>query len=142
VTTSILAIGIYSPRRRMSRTMNRRRQIVVGLVVRCGCATLLALIGWWSCVTARAGETIRPAICRVLDWPVATVGLLFPKWWAGIDAFYGRNLCDFCTPSERLVRHLEFAIPVCILLFYIPALIKWAAEKRGRSQPTTRPKQT
>jgi hypothetical protein len=66
----------------------------------------------------------------VLDWPVATTGLLFPTWWAGIDAFYGRNLCDFCTPDERLVRHIELAIPVYVMFLYLPKILMLAVKKR------------
>ncbi len=121
--------------------MTRRQQIILGFVVRCAAAAFIALIGWWSCVTARVAETVRPVVCRLLDWPIATVGLLFPKWWAGIDAFYGRNLCDFCTPGERLTRHLELAIPVYVLLLYVPTFIRWIVEKRRRPHISTHPKQ-
>jgi hypothetical protein len=63
------------------------------------------------------------------------MGLLFPKWWAGIDVFYGRNLCDFCTPDERFVRHVELAIPVYVLLLYLPKVLTLAV-KRRRVQKT------
>ncbi|HEY0157559.1 MAG TPA: hypothetical protein VGF28_09765 [Thermoanaerobaculia bacterium] len=92
---------------------------LLSVAVRLSVATTLGVITWWSYVTRGASDGLLRILYRVLDWPVATVGQLFPQSWAGIDVFYGTNLCDFCTPRELLLEHLKFAVPVFVLLSYV-----------------------
>lgn len=89
------------------------------LAVRVVVGMLLGWVTWWCYLNGGRLAGLPRIVYHVLDWPVATVGLLFPAYWAGIDAFYGQNLCDFCTPSELLVEHLKLAVPVFVLLSYV-----------------------
>jgi hypothetical protein len=101
-------------------------RVVIGL--------LLGSVTWWCYLNGARFAGVPRLVYYVLDWPVATVGLLLPAYWAGIDAFYGRNLCDFCTAPELLVEHLKLAVPVFVGLSYaVTALhVRW----RRRSKIT------
>jgi hypothetical protein len=107
---------------------------LVGLVHRFVYATLFALVSWLSCVMP-LGERAewQTWTCKVLDWPVATVGLLFPRW-KGVDVFYDGVRCDFCSPAELMWGHLVLAVPVYVVLFYVLPFVLWLVRKwRSRS---------
>src|SRR5688572_23379782 len=98
---------------------------LVGLIHRTVYATLFALVSWMACAMPLGPRVgLQTFTCKVLDWPVATAGLLFPGW-KGVDVFYGGVKCDFCTPSELLWGHLLLAVPVYVVLFYLPLLFVW-----------------
>lgn len=73
-------------------TMKAPGRNAFSVMVRAVIATALGWATWWCYLNgARLGGAPR-VVYHVLDWPVATVGLLFPAHRAGIDVFYGRNL--------------------------------------------------
>ena len=96
------------------------------LAVRVVIAMVLGYATWWCYLNGGRAAGLPRVVYHLLDWPVATVGLLFPSYWAGIDAFYGQNLCDFCTPNELLLEHLKLAVPVFVGLSYaVTTLHAW-----------------
>ena len=103
---------------------------LIGFIHRVVYATLIGLLTWFTCATP-FGEhrRLQTLICQVFDWPVATAGRLF-KTWHGLDVFYGGRSCDFCQPIDFVWSHLQLAVPVYVLLFYVPTLVRWIVRRR------------
>ena len=99
------------------------RKLVVGFFNRLAYATAIALGGLLLAVMP-AGLRIDPTgvLTKLLNLPVAAVGLILPDGWKSIDLWFGTNALHYSHFSEVLVRHLRLAIPVYVLLFYIPTL--------------------
>jgi hypothetical protein len=99
-------------------------------------AAFLALLTWFSCAAPLGTHPhTQGLICKVLDWPVATVGQLFPRWY-GVDVFYGGRSCDFCKPIDFVWSHTRLAVPVYVVLFYLPNFVVWIVRRfrNGRSK--------
>src|SRR5688572_6982058 len=96
---------------------------LIGLSHRVAYATATALVGLLLAVMP-AGLKIDSTgvLTKLLNLPVAAVGLLLPDGWKSIDLWFGTNALHYSHFSEVLVRHLRLAIPVYVLLFYIPTL--------------------
>jgi len=52
--------------------------------------------------------------------------------YRGLDVFFdhGGEWCDFCSAQQTLWYHLRFAVPIYVVLFYVPALVAWSIRKR------------
>ena len=91
----------------------------------------LTAIGWWWTISPGVPKASH-TIAYVLDWPVAFVGTrLFPNHFAGIDLFFGTNMCDFCSARELLTEHAKFAVPIYWLLL-VSAWVSGAVVGRAR----------
>lgn len=102
---------------------------VVGFCHRLAYATLLTGGSWLSCVAPIGRHpSLQVALCRVLDWPIAWLGRFNPGW-RGVDVFYGRGACDACTSEDFFYYHLTWGIPVYVVLFYVPTVIRWFARR-------------
>jgi len=71
--------------------------------------------------------------------PVAFVSIHLPEQWQGIDLVFGSILPHSFNTSGYLWRHLRTAVPIYIVLFYLPNLLcasgrSWRASraKTGR----------
>src|ERR1700692_554812 len=96
---------------------------IVGLVHRIVYAALIALLTWFTCAAPLGTHPHTQAmICKVFDWPVATAGQLFPRWH-GVDVFYGGRSCDFCKPADVVWGHVCLAVPLYVVLFYLPNIL-------------------
>src|SRR5688572_7631045 len=117
--------------------MRRMLRLVVRLavigVVACG----MSLVGWWFAISPLV-PTIGHSIAYVLDWPVALVGTrLFPNYFAGIDLFFGTNMCDFCTARELLIEHSKFAVPVYFAILSVASLAFRHLRRRVHEQQSS-----
>jgi hypothetical protein len=98
----------------------------VGLVHRVIYATLFAMLGWYSCLfppgfPRQAG--VQRGLCYALTYPLAVIGRLTEPY-RGLDVFFGQGgeWCDFCTAQQVLWYHIRFAVPVYVVLFYLPKI--------------------
>lgn len=77
-----------------------------------------ALGSWSACVAPLDSHgAIKSVLCRALNWPVATAGLLFGNW-RGLDVFYGNASCEFCGAAAMFRYHMLLAVPVYVALIY------------------------
>lgn len=113
---------------------------VIGLSHRVAYATAVALVGFLLAVMP-AGAKV-PGLARLLDLPVAAAGLLLPVTWRGVDLWF--RPWEFHPYSSDhfvvgMLQHLRIAIPVYVLLFYVPNLFsglrRWMRSRRGADQP-------
>jgi hypothetical protein len=119
------------------------RHVLVGFVHRVAYATLFALLTWHAC-TSPFGESviqrrIVTAICYTLDYPTALVGRITAPY-RGMDVIFdqGGEWCDFCSAQQRLWNHVRFAVPVYLVLFYVPNIVLWILRRfrKGRAAAT------
>lgn len=98
---------------------------LLGLSHRIAYATALALAGFLLAVLP-AGLKIDPGgmLTKLLDLPVAAVGLLLPLAWRGIDLWFHPQELGYLAVSDVLIRHLRIAIPVYVLVFYLPTVAR------------------
>lgn len=111
----------------------------VGFCNRVAYATVLGLAAWglmmWPPFTPLAGRIYGYAAI-LLDLPIALANLLLPLDWRGLDLVFDRGLTIGTSTPGFLFRHLRVAIPVYVLLFYLPSLLlgswrRW--RRRGRA---------
>ena len=123
-----------------------RRQ-VTGFVHRFTYAVLAAGLAWYSCTFPPAFEwQVQPQkmLCYGLTFPTSVIGLItYPQ--TGIDVIFNEGAsqwCHHCTAQEVLWYHAKFAVPIYVLLFYLPSAAGWivhrwrsgsAVETRGSS---------
>jgi hypothetical protein len=64
-----------------------------------------------------------------LDFPVALAGEVLPI--RGLELVFNDYgpWCDFCSPGQRFRLQMRLAIPVYLLLLYVPNLIGWIARR-------------
>jgi hypothetical protein len=120
--------------------MNIKRILapVIGLVHRVAYATLFAGATWYACGypnAFRSNPALQKAVCYGLDYPIAVIGRVTAPY-RGIDVFFDRGgeWCDFCSAQQVLWYHVRFAVPVYVVLFYLPTLALWLV-CRWRSRP-------
>jgi hypothetical protein len=112
-------------------------KLLLGLCHRIAYATTFALAGLLLAVMP-LGLKLDPTgvTTHVLNLPVAAVGLILPDEWQGIDLWFSQQEWGYLHFSETLIRHLRLAIPVYVLLFYVPSLfrgaVKWGRGRRRR----------
>jgi len=106
---------------------------ITGLAHRVTYATLFAVMTWFACgYPAAFGRhvALQNAVCYGLDYPIAVVGRLMAPY-RGIDVFFDRGgeWCDFCSAQGVLWAHVRFAVPIYVVLFYIPTFVLWIARR-------------
>src|SRR4051794_973604 len=104
-----------------------RRRVLIGFMHRVVYATLFALLAWHACTWPFSNSIVQrrvaTAVCYTLNFPTAIIGRVTSPY-RGIDVFFDRGgeWCDFCSAQQVLWYHVRFAIPVYVVLFYIPTL--------------------
>ena len=117
------------------------RGLVIGFIHRVVYASLIALVTWHACTWPFGESLIRrrivTAICLTFNAPTAIVGRITAPY-RGMDVIFDRGgeWCDFCQPQEVLWRHVRFAVPVYVVLFYVPSVVMWIIRRRRRKNPT------
>ena len=109
-------------------------KLIVGFIHRVVYASLISLLGVTVCVLSTMDVGTLP--CKLMNWPVSIVGQHLPGW-AGLNVFNEQNRCDFCTPTERFQSHMTLAIPLYVILFYLPNVVAWLWWRRRRSKRET-----
>jgi len=112
------------------------RRAIAGFIVRVAVATALALTVLWLAVTPfdriPLPRDFTGVVVRVLNFPVAVAGEVLPiRGFAVVFNTY-ESWCDFCTTGERIRRQLGLAVPVYVLLFYLPNAIALIARRSKR----------
>src|SRR4051794_20285246 len=91
-------------------------------------AALISFVVWflWTARfdTLPFGRDLQLRIVSVLDFPVAIVSEQMPlQGWRSIDPFT-RDQMGHNEPNEKvLLWHLRLAMPVYVVLFYLPNLV-------------------
>src|SRR6266852_1220902 len=102
------------------------RRIAIGFIVRLVVSTVISLTGWWLFSTPFDRLPLPRAaiwpIVRVLDFPVALAAELLPIRGMELIFHDPASWCDFCTNGELLRMQMRIAIPVYLLLLYVPTL--------------------
>lgn len=115
---------------------------LLGFCHRLAYATTAALAGFLLAVHP-AGLRIDPTglLTKLLNLPVAAVGLLLPPEWRGVDLWFQPQEWGYLNEFRGgMLRHLRIAILVYVLIFYLPtlALVGWR-RLRHRYQPVALP---
>jgi hypothetical protein len=114
-------------------------RLAVGLAHRVAYATVFALAAWHACtwpLESAKQRTIAKIVCYAFNFPTAVIGRVTAPY-RGIDVIFDRGgeWCDFCSAQQVLWYHLRFAVPVYVLLFYLPTIIAWTIRTwRSRSK--------
>lgn len=112
------------------------RRVIHGLSVRLILSVLISLMVWWLFTTPfdrlPLPRSVVPVIVRVLDFPVALAGEVLPI--RGMELVFDNHdtWCDFCQPGEMFRQQMRLAIPVYLLLLYVPNLILSVAHRKPR----------
>lgn len=110
-----------------------------GFIHRAAYATLTAIVVWILYVFPfdPGSYRFRLAAVKVLDWPVAMVSRQMPPSLKAIDPFSDYPFAHNERAEYVLLLHLRLAVPVYILLFYLPSLIAagLARLRRRKSGP-------
>jgi hypothetical protein len=106
-----------------------------------GYAVVLAGATWAMLVVPLGVEDSRvaTAVVYVFVFPVAVAGAWLPSEARGIDLFFWPGAIHGMPAADILLRHLRIAIPVYVLLFYLPnlfrGLYRWIKARDGARQP-------
>lgn len=116
---------------------------LAGFAHRLAYAGVLAGATWFIVVfpldLPDTGLLIR--LTRLANFPVSLVGRLLPPELRGIDLFVEPFWLHNMPVQDMLLRHLRVAVPVYVLVLYMPNLLIWFARKlrEGReSRPAPR----
>jgi hypothetical protein len=117
--------------------MSHLRRAFIGLTFRLIIATGISLIVWWLFTTPFDRLPLpRLAVSflvRILDFPVALAGeLLYPIRGMEVVFEHHDTWCDFCPIGEMFRQQMRIAIPVYLLLLYIPTLLRSVARRDAR----------
>lgn len=75
---------------------------------------------------------VHEPLLKVLDLPVAAVNTLLPWQWKGIDVWSSKRQPEHESVWRTLLVHLRVAVPVYVLLFYVPNVIAALVRRRKR----------
>src|SRR5258706_12729094 len=106
---------------------------LISFIHRCVYASFCAMLGWYSCVfppSVRWQALVQKVLCYGLTYPIAVIGRL-TRPYRGMDVFFDRGgeWCDFCSAQQVLWNHVRFAVPVYVVLFYLPTLALWIVRR-------------
>jgi len=108
-------------------------------------AALISFIVWflWTARfnTLPLGRDLQLGIVKVLDFPVAMVSERMPlTGWRAIDPFTSDQLGHNEPDEKLLLWHARLAIPVYVMLFYVPSVVMWIVRRlrNGRTKQTAR----
>jgi len=112
------------------------RRFIIGFALRLIIATLISLSVWWLFTTPfdriPLPRAVVVMIIRVIDFPVALAGEVLPI--RGIELVFDDHdtWCDFCPLGEVFRQQMRLAIPVYVLLLYVPSVIGSIARRNPR----------
>ena len=112
------------------------RKLAIGFAVRLIASIVISLTVWWLFTTPfdriPLPRSVVTVLVRVLDFPVALAGEVLPI--RGMELVFDDHdtWCDFCQPVEMVRLQLRLAIPVYLVLLYVPALLRPPARRRPR----------
>lgn len=106
-----------------------QKRTLIGLAHRVAYAAALAFFVFdFSVLPTGVTGSVLGGFLAALNFPVALVGLLLPCGERGLDFPIGH--CDF--PSTALfLNHLRLAIPVYVVLLYLPGSLRALRRRRG-----------
>jgi hypothetical protein len=122
----------------------KRWRPVIGFIHRVTYAMLIGFITWFLWIarfdTLPFDRDIQTGMIKVLSFPVALVSEQTPiTGWKAIDPFT-KDIVGHNEPNEKvLLWHLRLAVPVYVVLFYLPNLGTWIirrARRKRHSQAT------
>jgi hypothetical protein len=107
----------------------RMPRALIGFVHRVVYATLFALLAWHACTwpfgNSLVQRRVATAVCYTLDLPTAIVGHVTTPY-RGIDVFFEHGeWCETCPWQQELLVQMRSAVPVYVVLFYLPNLVVW-----------------
>ena len=116
------------------------RRVLTGFVHRVVYAMLFALLAWHACTwpfgNSLVQRRVATAVCYTLDFPTAIVGRVTSPY-RGIDVFFERGeWCETCSWQQELWVHVRFAVPVYVVLFYLPNLVMCFVRLVRNRRPT------
>ena len=118
--------------------MRMSRSFAIGLVHRVMYAKLLAAFVWYLAVVPYAVTPIPRAIHHplllILDLPLAPVSTHLPSQLKTIDAFSSARQPEYDSVWQYLHVHLRTAVPIYVVVFYVPALVQWVRRRVRRRQ--------
>ena len=122
----------------------RRWQPLVGVVHRVAYAALISFIVWflWTARfnTLPFGRDLQLGIVKVLDFPVAMVSEQMPRTgWRAIDPFTSDQMGHNEPDEKVLLWHLRLALPVYVVLFYLPNIAMWIVRRLRNGRPKEAP---
>ena len=116
----------------------RRWKRVVGFIHRVTYAVLLSVFVWYLTLVPFTMTPLRRsshlALVKVLDFPVAMVSSVLPWQAKGIDLFSEERQPERANMWELLHAHVRVAVPVYVILFYVPNAITFL-RRRLRTPP-------
>jgi hypothetical protein len=78
-----------------------------------------------------SSRTFFHTLCYVFDLPVALVTRLGIPQVAGVDVYWFHGVGEFMPVDRMLAWHMRLAVPIYLVLFYIPTwLIAWFKKRR------------
>lgn len=116
------------------QTWKRCRAALASFSHRLAYALLFGIVTWllaWLPTPFESNLFFGWAL-EILNAPVAFVSLHLPVGWQAIDLVFGSILPHTYTSSGFLWQHLRTAVPVYLLLFWLPALVRMLWRRRLR----------
>lgn len=87
-------------------------------------------------------HVIHHPLLVVLDFPVALVSEHLPWQFKGIDTFSSERQPERSNEWEYLYGHLRTAVPVYVVLFYLPNIMLWIVRRPRNGRPKEAPAAT
>jgi hypothetical protein len=98
---------------------------VVTLLRRTVYAIAASLTAWVTCtLPLDAGHRGVLSVCVVFIWPVRLIVRAAAAMGMATDAL-AVGWCEFCSADVRLYKMLLTAVPTYLVVFYIPAFLKY-----------------
>ena len=111
--------------------------VVAGLAHRVAYAIVIGVAIWYFALVPFSETSIpRPLhewLLKLLDLPIAAVNAILPWQWKGIDVWSSERQPEYSNVLKMLRVHLRVAVPVYVLLFYVPNAVRWVMRRGRRS---------
>jgi hypothetical protein len=114
--------------------------ILIGFCNRLAYALLFGIGTWvfaWLPTPLAANQEFG-LLLSVINAPVAFVSLFLPFQWQAVDLVFGRNLPHSLGEAAYLWQHLRTAVPVYLILFYLPLMLANARKYLDRAKEVRR----
>ena len=118
------------------------RRFIIGFTVRLVLSVVISLAVVWLFFTPfdriPLPQSVVVTIIRIVDFPVAFAGNVLPIRGMEVLSDNHSSWCDFCTLHELYWQQLRLAVPIYLLLLYVPKLITIVSVIREKSHSTFR----